>query len=157
MQEIQEMQVQFLGQDIPWSRKWQLTPVFLPGTSHRQRSLVSYSPQSHKESYTTERLSIHTYTQKCLPFGKHHKILIIIITCLHPLWASMVAHGKESICQCRKCGFDPWIGKIPWRKKRNPLQYSCLGNPMDREAWQAAVHGVTEPDTPLWLNNNKTL
>ena len=123
MQEIQEMQVQFLGQDIPWSRKWQLTPVFLPGTSHRQRSLVSYSPQSHKESYTTERLSIHTYTQKCLPFGKHHKILIIIITCLHPLWASMVAHGKES-ANAGDVGLIPGLGRSP--EERNGTHSNIL-------------------------------
>ena len=40
-------------------RKWQLTPVFLPGKSHRQRSLAGYSPWAHKESDTTERLSTH--------------------------------------------------------------------------------------------------
>ena len=34
---------------IPWRRKWQPTPVFLPGASHGQRSLVSYSPLGHKE------------------------------------------------------------------------------------------------------------
>ena len=34
--------------EIPWRRKWQPTPVFLPGKSHRQRSLVGYSPQGHK-------------------------------------------------------------------------------------------------------------
>ena len=39
---------------IPWKRKWQPTPVFLPGKSHGQRSLVGYSPQGHKESDTTE-------------------------------------------------------------------------------------------------------
>ena len=39
---------------IPWSRKWQLTPVFLPGKSHGQRSLVGYSPKVHKESDMTE-------------------------------------------------------------------------------------------------------
>ena len=36
--------------------KWQPTSVFLPGKSHRQRSLVGYSPRGRKESYTTEQL-----------------------------------------------------------------------------------------------------
>ena len=35
---------------IPWRRAWQPTPVFLPGESHGQRSLVGYSPWGHKES-----------------------------------------------------------------------------------------------------------
>ena len=35
---------------IPWRREWQPTPLFLPIKSHGQRSLVSYSPQGHKES-----------------------------------------------------------------------------------------------------------
>ena len=39
---------------IPWRREWQPTPVFLPTESHGQRSLVGYSPQSRKESGTTE-------------------------------------------------------------------------------------------------------
>ena len=39
---------------IPWRRKWQLTPVFLPGKSHGQRSLVGYDPWGHKESDVTE-------------------------------------------------------------------------------------------------------
>ena len=41
---------------------------------------------------------------------------------------------------------DPWVKKIPWRGKGNPLQYSCLENSMDRGAWQATVHGVAELD-----------
>ena len=44
----------------PWRRKWQPTPVFLPGKSHRQRSLVGCSPWGCKESDTTKRLSTHT-------------------------------------------------------------------------------------------------
>ena len=40
-----------------WRRKWQPTPVFLPGESHGQRSLVGYSPWGRKESDTTERLT----------------------------------------------------------------------------------------------------
>ena len=39
---------------IPWRRAWQLTPVFLPGESHGQRSLAGYSPNGCKESDTTE-------------------------------------------------------------------------------------------------------
>ena len=42
---------------IPWSRKWQPTPVCLPGESHGQRSLVGYSSWGCKESDTTEQLS----------------------------------------------------------------------------------------------------
>ena len=41
---------------IPWRRKWQPTPGFLPGKSHGQRSLVGYSPRGPKESDTTEQL-----------------------------------------------------------------------------------------------------
>ena len=42
---------------IPWRRKWQPTPVFLPGGFYGQRSLVGYSPRGRKESDTTERLA----------------------------------------------------------------------------------------------------
>ena len=51
--------------------------------------------------------------------------------------------GKESTCQCRRRGFDFWVKKIPWRRNGNPLQYSCLRNPMDRRAWQAPVKSQT--------------
>ena len=47
-----------------------------------------------------------------------------------PWWLS----GKESVCQCRRHRFDSWIRKMPWRRKWQPVQYSCLENPMDREA-----------------------
>ena len=44
---------------FPWRRKWQPTPVFLPGKPHGWRSLVGYSPWSRKESDTTEQLHFH--------------------------------------------------------------------------------------------------
>ena len=46
---------------VPCSRKWQPTPIFLPGKCHGQRSLAGYSPWGHKESDTTKRLSTHTH------------------------------------------------------------------------------------------------
>ena len=49
---------------IPWRRKWQPTPVFLPGESHGQRSLAGCSPWGRKESDTTKRLT-HAQTVAC--------------------------------------------------------------------------------------------
>ena len=54
VQETQEMQVWSLCQKIPWSRKWQPTPVFLPGKFHGQSSLTSYNSLCYKESEMTE-------------------------------------------------------------------------------------------------------
>ena len=47
---------------IPWRRKRQLTPVFLPRESHGQRSLAGYSPWGRKKSDTTEHTHTHTHT-----------------------------------------------------------------------------------------------
>ena len=55
---MQEIQVQSLGQEDTWRRKWQPTPVFLPGEFHGQRSLVGYSPWGHQELELTERLTL---------------------------------------------------------------------------------------------------
>ena len=57
--------------------------------------------------------------------------------------------SKESSWQCRRhesLRFDPWVGRIPWRKKCNALQCSCLENLMDRGAWRAAVPEIAELD-----------
>ena len=52
--------------------------------------------------------------------------------------------GKKSFCQFRRHRFDP-CQEYPLEKKSgNPLQYSCLENPMDRGAWWAIVHGVVK-------------
>ena len=62
-----------------------------------------------------------------------------------PRWLS----GKESDCQVGNVGLTPGLGRPSREGKGNPLQYFCLGNPMDREAWWATVHGVTKIVTQL--------
>ena len=57
-----------------------------------------------------------------------------------PRWLS----GKESACHTGDVGLIHGLGRSPGEENSNPLQYSCLGNPMDREAWQSRVHGVTK-------------
>ena len=73
-----------------WRRKWQPTPVFLPGESQGQRSLVGCRPWGR-----LKQLSSSSNVPRCLS-------------------------GKEPTCQCRRCGFNPWIGKIPWKRKWQP-------------------------------------
>ena len=51
--------------------------------------------------------------------------------------------------ETKRHGSDPWVGKIPWRGHGNPLQYSCLENPMDRGAWWDTVHGIAKSQIRL--------
>ena len=50
--------------------------------------------------------------------------------------------GKESACNVGDLGSLPGSGRSPGEGNGNPLQYSCLENPMNRGAWRATVHGV---------------
>ena len=58
---------------------------------------------------------------------------------------------KESACSVGVPGLIPGLGRSPGEGNGNPLQYSCLENPVDRGAWQATVHEVTELDMTEWL------
>ena len=55
-----------------------------------------------------------------------------------PSWLS----GKKSPCNAGDAGLIPVLGRSPGEGNGNPLQYSCLENPMNSEAWQATVYGV---------------
>ena len=57
--------------------------------------------------------------------------------------------GKESACNMEDLGLLPGLGRSPGGGKGYPFQYSHLGNPMDRRAWQATVPGVAETQTLL--------
>ena len=76
-------------------------------------------------------------------------------------WANPIAYvcvfpggpnGKEPICQGRRCKrhqFNPWVGKIPWRRNWRPTPVFLLENSMDRGAWRATVHGVSKSQIQL--------
>ena len=55
-----------------------------------------------------------------------------------------VSDGKEAACDAGDLGSIPGSGRSPGEGNSNPLQYSCLENPMDRGAWRAAVRGVAK-------------
>ena len=57
--------------------------------------------------------------------------------------------GKESACNEGDLGSTPRLGTPPREGNDNPLQYSCLENPMDKGAWRATVSGVAKSQTQL--------
>ena len=95
---MRETWVQSLNREDLLEKGMATHSSILPGKSHGQRSLVGYSPWSRKESDTTVTS------------------LSLWLDCGLPRWRN----GKESACQCRSLGFDPWVGKILWRRKRQP-------------------------------------
>ena len=100
---------------IPWRRAWQHTSVFLSGKFHEQRSLAGYSPWSHKESDTTERLS----TQACQ--HRHKKEPRIVLKQDSKVW-------MENILECND---------LPWPPK------SCLFTQLPLPHSQFMKHYIT--------------
>ena len=67
----------------------------------------------------------------------------------NPLGPPDSSAGKESTCNAGDVSLIPGLGRSPGEGNGNPLQYSCLENPVDRVAWQAIVHGVAKDWTRL--------
>ena len=59
------------------------------------------------------------------------------------------SYGKASACNAGDLGSIPGLGRSPGEGHSNPLQYSCLENPMDGGAWRTTVHGVAKSRTRL--------
>ena len=75
-------------------------------------------------------------------------------SCIIPVWLPRWLSGKESACQCRRYRFNPWLGKIPWRREWLPTPVSLLGefhgqrSLADYSPWSGKESDMTEP-----LNN----
>ena len=84
-----------------------------------------------------------------LPHYRHQgSVCVCVCVCIYkefPWWLS----GKESACRAGDLGLIPGSGRSTGGGHGNPLQYSCLENPMDRRAWRAAVCGVVQSRTQL--------
>ena len=75
---------------ISWRRKRQPTPVFLPGESHGQRSVVSYSLWGHKESDRTEQLSTLSKARGFFHSGNDFEVQRHCIWLFHKVWKSQI-------------------------------------------------------------------
>ena len=125
-------------------------------------SLMSGMPRC-KEGCSARRLPLFIRTEILrtpykLPSveGTHPTLNLFLVTVYlaHPWWPG----GKESACNAggaRHMSLISGSGRSPGRGHGNPLQYSCLQNPMDRGAWWATIHGVAKSWTQLkWLSTH---
>ena len=111
------MVIRSLGQEDPLEEGLQPTLVFLPGESDRQKSLMGYGSQGHKESDTTEAIQ-HAHTHP------HTQASLMAQRVKNPS-AMQNAEDMEDI------GSIPGSERSPGEGNDNPLQYSFLENPMD--------------------------
>ena len=126
-----ETQFQSLGQEDLLEKGWLPSPVFLPGEFHGQRSLMGYSSLGHKESDRTEELTLSLSHE-----SRSSQVALV------------VKNPPANAGDIRDTGWIPGPRGSPGGHG-NLLQYSCLENPMDREACQATVHRLTNSQTGL--------
>ena len=142
-----------------------------PGSNHlvmSSESLNPHSPHLYEKGFFTEigtnRIYVHllyVYVYVCIYIYilcicicVCVSVCVCVCVCVHVglLWW----HGsKESTCNARDPSWTPGSGRSSGGGHGNPLQYSCLENPMDRGAWGAEVHRVAKSWTWLkWLNTH---
>ena len=105
--------------------------------------------QRNKQHEVEEATNILTATRKCF---RHIALDYVLQVCLLYVFKNCLLNmllgfphssvGKEYACNAGDPGSVPGSGRSPGEGNGNPLQYSCLENPMDIGAWQATVHGV---------------
>ena len=87
-------------------------------------------------------LSPHRLLQNCKVISKCNFAIKFIVIC-HAGFPGGLAI-KNPPANAGDASSIPGLGRSPGERNGNPVQYSCLGNPMDRGGWWATVHGVTE-------------
>ena len=95
----------------------------------------------HPKTYKKTIYIIYIHLHTCI-FYIHIYFFFFFFS---PRWLS----GNKSACQAGDVSSIPGLGRSPGEVNANPLQYSCLRNPMDRGAWWATVQGVTKSLTQL--------
>ena len=89
--------------------------------------------------------------QNCLPLRISHLCLPEVLTCSSQV-ALVVKNLPSSTGATGPVSLIPGSCRSPGEENGNPLQYSCMENCMDRGAWQATVHGVTESQSQIELS-----
>ena len=83
------------------------------------------------------------------PFGRGIQLRKVVIDTQSHIGLPCSSNDKEAACNAGDLGSIPGSERSSGERNGSPLQYSCLENPIDREAWRATVHGVAKSWTGL--------
>ena len=129
------------------AKEWQLQ-FFLPSSAFPLRSEARFSDNwkqiltQIRQSQEMDRSSLVISMIK--EYYSWKSQVYDLICAIYQLGFPGDSSGKEPTCQCRRCKrcrFNPWVRKIPWKRVWWPTPVLCLETPMHRGYWWATVHG----------------
>ena len=121
-----------------WRRKWQPTPVFMPGKFHGQRTLAGFRPRSPKQSAMTKRLSTHAVM-----------CLILNMTWYNIMGFPDNSVGKESSCNAGDPSLTPGLENPLEKQKATHSSILAWRIPWTVQFMESTVHGVAKSQTKL--------
>ena len=161
---MQETWVQSLGQEDPLEKEMATRSSILAGEFNRQRSLMATvhwvkKSQTWLSDSNCSLIFLSLWTFQADLAISSFQFQGSIPGLARSLEEEMETHwdfpggseGKPSVYNVGDPCSIPGLGRSPGEGNANPLQCSCLGNPMDGGAWWATVHGVAESDTTEWV------
>ena len=154
---------QFFSAQLSFSEHWpELSWVMRPYLKYSRNVLLAFSKEIvYGVFYIENKFDTTNNNPVSRKTGRNKWFRNLPLPRFYNHWESMTGRmekglpwwfsGKESICQCRRLGFNPWVERSHGGGNGNPLQYACLRNSMDRGAWQAVDHGVAKSQT--WFSD----
>ena len=131
--------------------RFALSHCFLTALPSTPLPPLFYNDFNHCSTAAHETPKSDPTSWACSRFLPHKTMNKVITVCINKFPGNSVKHCLKG----GRPGFNPWR-RSPGEGNGNPLQYSCLENPMDREAWWATVHGIAKSQTQLssWTHNS---
>ena len=137
-----------------WRKAIQMTVDFSSKTMEARGSSTTFLKYWKVLSNWELQLNCGNFSQRIHP-SNHTLFALNILQCYHYTSLKLKkgfpggSEVKASACNGGEVGSIPGLGRSPGEGNGNPLQYSCLENPMDGGAWWATVHGVAKSRTRL--------
>ena len=134
-----------------WRRKWQPTPVFLPGESHGQRSLAGFSPWGCKSRTWLSTQSYIIQVSDTIKLRTRTSMVAQMVKCLPTMWETRVQSlGWEDLLEKEMATHSNILAwKIPWMEE--PVRLQSMGSQRIRHDWATSLHFIIQVNDTIKL------